>query len=183
MLVNNLAQASAENFCEEKELQKKYNACLHQINTYWFQRTRLRWKLEGDLNTAFFHVTTNARRRKNTIHMLQLQDGTWTIESSRIRMELVRHFKTIYCEADNSTPYWPDEVTLSLANTLPTLSNEQAIGLQAWPTEEEIRVAAFGLGLDRAAGPDGINARFVHNFWPSFKPIIEQVLLLHYFLM
>lgn len=43
------------------------------------------------------------------------------------------------------------------------------------PRQEEIKVAVFGLGPDRAAGPDGVNARFVQKkIWPTLSSTVEQ---------
>jgi mannosylglycoprotein endo-beta-mannosidase len=34
---------------------------------YWRQRSRVRWTLQGDANTAYFHEVANGRRRKCAI--------------------------------------------------------------------------------------------------------------------
>jgi hypothetical protein len=38
---------------------------------YWHQRSRVRWTLQGDANTAYFHAITNGRRRNYVILSLQ----------------------------------------------------------------------------------------------------------------
>lgn len=158
---------------EEKELQDKYNSTLHQINAYWLQRSRLRWNAEGDLNTAFFHATTSARRRRNMIHMLQREDGTWTVCPKEIKASFVKHFRSIYCEPDLSPPEWPPEVTAGVQANLPVLDQLHRAHLEERPTAQEIMKAVFGLGPDRAPGSDGINARLIQTYWPVFRPIIE----------
>lgn len=39
------------------------------------QRSRLTWLKEGDVNSKFFHIKANSRRRKNYIHSLQTPSG------------------------------------------------------------------------------------------------------------
>jgi hypothetical protein len=42
---------------------------------YWRQRGRLKWTLQGDANTKYFHVVANGRRRKCTISTLSSGAG------------------------------------------------------------------------------------------------------------
>lgn len=104
---------------EERRLQEQYNTSLQQINSYWLQRSRLQWKIDGDLNTSFFHATISSRRRRNTVHMLQLQDGSWTIDQKEIRRAFTRHFRDIYCEPDETPTEWPEHVMQAILQTLP----------------------------------------------------------------
>lgn len=45
------------------------------------------------------------------------------------------------------------------------LSNQKASSLEAHFTSEEIKHALFGLGHDRAPGPDGFPIIFFQHFW------------------
>lgn len=53
---------------QDMESWQNCQSTLHQLyldeETYWQQRSRLKWFLEGDLNTKFFHVTASTRKRK-----------------------------------------------------------------------------------------------------------------------
>ena len=42
---------------------------------YWRQRGRVRWALQGDANTAYFHAVANGRRRKCHISSLSSPSG------------------------------------------------------------------------------------------------------------
>jgi hypothetical protein len=42
---------------------------------YWRQRGRIKWTLQGDANTKYFHAVANGRRRKCTISTLVSGDG------------------------------------------------------------------------------------------------------------
>lgn len=162
------------NKSEEEQLQEQYNCCLLQINAYWRQRSRLRWTVEGDLNTSFFHATVASRRRRNTIHMLQLDDGTWTIDAVKIRKAFVTHFRNLYCPSEEAPIRWSQARFQNLQQTLPRLPADQAAMLDAIPTAQEIALSLFSLGPDRAPGPDGINARFMQKFWSEFRPVVEH---------
>ena len=55
---------------------QNYKSALHQIyrdeEAHWQQRAKLRWHLEGDLNTKFFHITATNRKKKNLILSLEI---------------------------------------------------------------------------------------------------------------
>lgn len=160
---------------DEIRLQERYNEVLLRIESYWLQRSRLRWSVEGDANTAFFHATTRTRRRHNTITMLQNEDGTWTVEERQVRQLFVSHFKDIYFSMEGSTTDSSmaglDQQTI---NELPQVSEVAAGYMQEVPTDLEIQGVVFSLGPDKAPGPDGVNARFVQTFWPKLGPTVTR---------
>jgi hypothetical protein len=45
---------------------------------HWRQRGRVKWALQGDANTAYFHAVANGRRRKCNISALISDSGTIT---------------------------------------------------------------------------------------------------------
>jgi hypothetical protein len=62
--------------------------------TYWQQRARLKWLLEGDMNTIFFHMVANNRRRKNLILSLQIND-TININITDITLHILGYLKNL----------------------------------------------------------------------------------------
>jgi hypothetical protein len=63
---------------------------LDDEETYWQQRARLKWLLEGDRNTKFFHISAIARK-KNYIYSLEI-DGHIEYDS----LIIFRHINTYY---------------------------------------------------------------------------------------
>jgi hypothetical protein len=47
---------------------------LDNKESYWQQRARLKWLLEGDRNTKKFQISTTTRKKKNYIFSLQIDD-------------------------------------------------------------------------------------------------------------
>ena len=64
----------------EKELQEDYNNVLLQEELFWFQKSREQWVRLGDRNTRFFHMQTVMRRKRNKIHGLFMDDGSWSTD-------------------------------------------------------------------------------------------------------
>lgn len=54
-----------------------YIAAPKQQDVYWQQMVKQIWLTEGDMNTKFFQVMANRRRKKNNIDQLQNSDGEW----------------------------------------------------------------------------------------------------------
>jgi predicted DNA-binding protein len=46
-----------------RELQNNHARLLVQEEAYWRQRVKMHWLKDGDLNTKFFHMSANARRK------------------------------------------------------------------------------------------------------------------------
>lgn len=46
----------------ERQLISEYNDILEQEEIFWFKRSRVKWLLEGERNTRYFHTT--GRRAK-----------------------------------------------------------------------------------------------------------------------
>ena len=52
---------------ERVGLETELENILEEEETYWQQRGSEKQVLEGDANTAFFHMSANGRRRKKSI--------------------------------------------------------------------------------------------------------------------
>ena len=57
----------------ENNLLKDLDVVLGQEQELWALKSRINWMVQGDRNTAFFHVSTLVRRNKNQI--LAIKNG------------------------------------------------------------------------------------------------------------
>lgn len=60
---------------KEKELMKDYEDILAKEETYWHQKSKEIWLVDGDKNTKYFHISTKQRRERNRISKLK-EDGS-----------------------------------------------------------------------------------------------------------
>lgn len=58
---------SSSRIALEKDLQSALASVLNQEEELWSLKSRLNWMIQGDRNTAFYHMTTLIRRKRNKI--------------------------------------------------------------------------------------------------------------------
>ena len=72
----------------EAQLQRDYNAILKQEELLWYQKVRWCNVKMGDRNTAYFHMHTVIRRKKNHTDMLKIGDDTWCEDEATLKQEV-----------------------------------------------------------------------------------------------
>ncbi|KAH1083050.1 hypothetical protein J1N35_022811 [Gossypium stocksii] len=73
---------------------------------YWAQRARIKWLMEGDRNTHYFHMRAISRRKKNNIDRLKDSNGTWQYDKSDICKVTRDYFHDLFksTSASNNDP-------------------------------------------------------------------------------
>lgn len=124
------------------------------------QRSRLTWLKTGDVNSKFFHLKANSRRRKNYIHSLETPFGLAVTKDQKM-IELNRFFNLrlgVPCTRLNR---------LNWARiNLPSVDLSE---LEADFDEEEIKDAILNLAPEKAPGPDGFTGAFFKCAWEIIK--------------
>ncbi|XP_077228559.1 uncharacterized protein LOC143861529 [Tasmannia lanceolata] len=152
MEINTLAEsglASAEDYEQQGRLIQEHKELLMLKEISWHQRSRVKWLLEGDKNTAFFHAMASARRRRNRIESLEVE-GEIVSDKERIIEEIIEFYRSLY-SADGMLRPIPQDICFT------SLSLEASAGLEIPFSEVEIRSALFSLAKDKAPGPDEQN--------------------------
>ncbi|CAB4279600.1 unnamed protein product [Prunus armeniaca] len=85
-----------DNIREIQHLTAKINDLLENEESYWKQRSRIKWLMEGDANTDFFHQTNIQRRRMNRIHRIKNSDGLWVETPILVRQVVEKYFKDLF---------------------------------------------------------------------------------------
>ncbi|KAK8625748.1 hypothetical protein V6N13_056909 [Hibiscus sabdariffa] len=76
---------------------KEHKALLDKEESYWAQRSHVRWLTQGDKNTAYFHARAFGRRKKNRIQGLYDDDtGCWTDKHREVAGVVTRYFSTLF---------------------------------------------------------------------------------------
>ncbi|GMI73679.1 hypothetical protein HRI_001037200 [Hibiscus trionum] len=72
---------------------------LRKEESVWIQNSRVKWFIEGDRNTKFFHLVASNRRRKNQIHSVKIGDESIS-DPTRINEGIFQHFSELYKKGD-----------------------------------------------------------------------------------
>ncbi|KAL4320202.1 hypothetical protein GQ457_18G015870 [Hibiscus cannabinus] len=146
---------------ELKEARGKLWALIRREEREWIQKSRIKWAVEGDRNTKFFHLTASIRRRNNFIGTIQVGDDVFTNPGS-IRKVIGEHFKKMY----NGSKAIPLK---SFDCEMGHISSEEVARIEREFLEKEIWEALSALDSSKAPGPDGFNMGFLKRFWSSLK--------------
>ena len=138
---------------------------------FWRQRGRVRWALQGDANTAYFHAVANGHRRKCLISSLQSQGGL--IADPVLIQEHVYDFYrellgvTAPRHPGLATHIWPDSKRVS---------DGENLALSLTFSESELESIVLDMKSNTAPGPDGLPAPFFKKFWPECKLGVLHIL-------
>lgn len=126
------------------------------------QKSREKWLAEGDANTSFFHACIAARRRKNQLLALQVNEN-WVENPVQIKEEVRSYFVVAV-----SDPVWVrpgldgvefKQITSSMNSALTMAFNMN-----------ELEEAVMGCDGNKATGPNGFNLNFIKKkYWGSIK--------------
>ncbi|VFQ83659.1 unnamed protein product [Cuscuta campestris] len=147
---SNLANANLLKICKQEE-------------SYWAQKSNIKWLAEGDISTKFFHSFVKGKRRKASIRFMKNQEGKEMVDHVELSTYIAKHFENTFTEehSGNLDP---------IIQHIPTLITEHdnQVILQL-PIEEEIKSAMWHLNPNSSAGPDGFNGEFFRYFWDTIK--------------
>lgn len=126
------------------------------------QKSRVKWEIEGDSNTKFFHRVIQRRMRGNHIQGIRENDLVIT-DPDKIKMIFLNHFQRFFREKES-------ELLCSLNSCF---VDEGLAKDRTWLERpfcmEEISVALSEMELTKAQGPDGFNAGWIKKLWPQIK--------------
>ncbi|GJW68511.1 RNA-directed DNA polymerase, eukaryota [Tanacetum coccineum] len=116
------------------------------------QKSRVRWAIEGNENTKFFHGILNSKRSQLAI-CGTLIDDEWIVDPLAVKSVFLKYFSTQF-----SSPVSP---RICLADQFTNrLSLEQQVDLERSISNEEIKSALWDCRMNKSPGPDGFTFEF-----------------------
>ncbi|GKC34188.1 RNA-directed DNA polymerase, eukaryota [Tanacetum coccineum] len=121
------------------------------------QKAKVKWSIEGDENTSFFHGMLNKKRRQHNIRGIMI-DGIWIYNPIRVKAEFFQHFSSRFDK--------PNPMRAHIEMRYPkTITCDQQADLERDVSNEEIKRAVWDCGTDKSPGPDGFSFGFYRRFW------------------
>ncbi|GJY11692.1 RNA-directed DNA polymerase, eukaryota [Tanacetum coccineum] len=146
---------------------------LHEVKSTetceFIQKAKIKWAVEGDENTKFFHGIVNRKRANLAVKGVMI-DGDWIDDPKRVKDEFRDHFASRFNEPGPRLGH----ISFPFPNRL---NDDQSADLETPITRDEIRLAVWGCGENKSPGPDGFTFEFFRKFWfvigPDFCTAVE----------
>jgi exonuclease III len=145
-------------------LEDQILAIFRDEEEYWRQRGRVRWLLQGDSNTAYFHAVANGRRRKCCILRLLTDNGPIS-EKRQIQEHIYDFYRRLLGSTDTRVCSL-DPGAWGVEDRVSTQENEEVMRTYS---QEELDILVQEMKSDTAPGPDGLPVQFFKKFWPLIR--------------
>ncbi|GJY01398.1 RNA-directed DNA polymerase, eukaryota [Tanacetum coccineum] len=148
---------SDEILLKRMELTCNLNAIKLSESKDFAQKAKVKWAIEGDENSKFFHGLVNRKRAQLSIRGVFV-DGDWQTDPKVVKDTFKEHFAARFQQ--------PSEYRFKINTRFPKrLSSEQKADLDSNITKEEIRKAVWNCGANKSPGPDGFTLEFFKRYW------------------
>lgn len=162
-----LSNPSNSLFREEHMARKKWNFFAAALESFYRQKSRIKWLKDGDANTRFFHKTVMAHQANNLISYLRGENDERVENPDQIKGMIVAYYTHLLgSNSDAQTPYSIEKIQ----QLHPFRCNSQlSTLLSSIPTEDDITKTVFSMPKNKAPGPDGFPAEFFWEAWPIVR--------------
>ncbi|GJX50612.1 RNA-directed DNA polymerase, eukaryota, reverse transcriptase zinc-binding domain protein [Tanacetum coccineum] len=125
------------------------------------QKAHVKWDIEGDENSKFFHGLINQKRRNQMINGIMVE-GNWITNPCLIKDAFLQFYKRKFQAQDSQVMF----SNLPHSHSLNCMDRET---LKIQVTLEEIKEAVWDCGSSKAPGPDGYSFAFVKKYWGTIQ--------------
>ncbi|GJU26768.1 RNA-directed DNA polymerase, eukaryota [Tanacetum coccineum] len=126
------------------------------------QKSKIKWGIEGDENSKYFHGIINKKRSQLAIRGV-LVDGDWCIDPGKVKDVFKQHFAARF-KKPNSTRF---KLNFVFPNRL---SDDQVENMDRLISRDEIKSAVWSCGENKSPGPDGYTFEFFRRYWNFIGP-------------
>ncbi|GJX19405.1 RNA-directed DNA polymerase, eukaryota [Tanacetum coccineum] len=152
------------------ELQRNLYNINQMESKEYIQKSKIKWAIEGDENSKFFHGIINKKRSQLAIRGVFV-DGIWCTNPSEVKMAFFKHFEGRFKKPGNH------RIRINFPFSK-RLSDVQAADLDCDVSRDEIKAAVWSCGENKSPGPDGFSFEFFRKYWNivglDFCEAVEQ---------
>jgi hypothetical protein len=140
---------------------------IKECSVYWRMRAKVKFALEGDENTKFFHASATCRLRRNTIPSLVVDGVSYSSHGEKAGV-----LKTFYSGllGTVSPCFWSTNIDVFYPHLCPLPGD-----LSAPFSPDEICRAFALMNKQSSPGPDGFGPTFFSTFWDLVSPDVLAV--------
>nr|GFB78383.1 RNA-directed DNA polymerase, eukaryota [Tanacetum cinerariifolium] len=132
------------------------------------QKAKIKWAIEGDENTKFYHGILNKKHNQLGIRGV-LKDGMWIGNPVVVKKEFLEHFSTRFQQPRRIRPV----INIDFPCTVSELKKNDLEGDISY---QEIKRAVWDCEIDKSPGPDGVTFDFIRRYWSLIeKDVVAAV--------
>ncbi|GKE34887.1 RNA-directed DNA polymerase, eukaryota, partial [Tanacetum coccineum] len=117
------------------------------------QKAKIRWAVEGDENSKFFHGIINKKCSQLAIRGV-LVDGDWVVDPSKVKNEFLNRFTASVSSSITFDYQFPKR-----------LSSDQIDDLERIVSYDDIKSVVWDCGTNKSPCPDGFTFEFYRKYW------------------
>ncbi|GJS39763.1 putative RNA-directed DNA polymerase, eukaryota [Tanacetum coccineum] len=125
------------------------------------QKSRIKWAVEGDENTHFFHSILRNNYANYSIKGINV-NGAWIDSPDDIKQASLDHFSARFKEEFMTRPSFT-------SSRFRMLSPDVAQALESKFSMDEVKDAVWNCAGSKAPGPDSFNFNFIKSHWEVLK--------------
>jgi len=156
---------------EERECHRTFVQLRSHEESFYKQKSRVKWLKEGDRNTKFFHQSMKRRHLLNRILSVKDPAGTIVTDPLLVPQVFVDYFSDLMSPKEGLIRPSIEEVRQYIRNPL---SLDQVAALDMPISDSEIKNTLFSLAKGKAPGPDGFPVDFFKTCWDTVGSIVLQ---------
>lgn len=129
------------------------------------QKAKLKWWVEGDENTKFFHSAVKRREWRNNMSGVMINDS-WIEDPEQIKREATKYFQSFYKKPGDTIG---NNMVRFKSEKFKKLTIMEKQELEKEFSEIEVWAAIKNCGTSKSPGPDGFTFGFYKHFWHLIK--------------
>ncbi|GJW83493.1 RNA-directed DNA polymerase, eukaryota [Tanacetum coccineum] len=143
--------------CNRVDIINKLNVISNNQILEVSQKSKIKWAVEGDENSKFFHGMLNKKRSLLNVRGV-LVDGIWVDNPHEVKNEFFEHFSSRFQHPGTKDA----TIVMDFPNVLSGADRQK---IEGDVTNDEIKKAVWDCGTDKAPGPDGFTFGFFRRYW------------------
>lgn len=154
---------------EKERINLELEQCYKIKSDMLKQKARIKWHLEGDKNSKFFHRVVKHKWKKNQIIGINWK-SSWISRPADLKEAFFDHFSSFFNQSYGGQIFKLGNLPLN------KLSEAQASAMVELFSEEELETALQNSSSNKAPGPDGISAGSLKKIWSFIKTDVLECL-------
>ncbi|KAL9243905.1 hypothetical protein vseg_017742 [Gypsophila vaccaria] len=145
---------------DETNARQELRILKEAMDLFLAQKSKIRWCIEGDQNTHFFHGVIRSQRQRNKV--LEIEDSTGNIcdNLSDIQQAFLEYYTHLLGESQGTT-----KVHQTIIKKGSKWNADMIRSLMVPVTGKEIKEALFSIPDIKSPGPDGYTSKFYKDAW------------------